>query len=414
MNNGMHLLLFLLTVKAYSQSTLTSGFVIRQSRNNDYMVVATTADATNKKPKPKLSRLIRRLCKLYPDHAWCRPNDSPNTTTSPTTTYHLETIINVNNTTPNKNEVIEVNTNSTSVEFGNETTNGNLSSTETSPTTTIINNWPARDNESFESITINSASETTLNDYDELTILPVTDYTDDAVNTSTTPEPTTNYEPDSTASTTTKVLYNATLIETPASIPTHYPITSTEFATTNEVVDNVTLIETTTSVSTNYTNSATNTTKFVTITEVLNNVTLIGTTTVVPTRHTHYPITSTEFATTNEVVDNATRIETTTSVSTNYTNSATNTTAFATTNEVVDNATLIETTTSVSTNDTNSAITSTEFETTTEVLNNVTLIGTMTAVPTCDINICRLIYFIIRKIIKYFCNCSKLNEILFY
>jgi len=253
------------------------------------MVVAISA-ATNKKSNSNKSRLMRRFCKLFPDYEWCRTNDNPITSTSPTTTYHLETIIDANNTMPNKNEVIEINTNPTSVKFGNETTDGKrestyfmVSSTETSPTTTIINNWLTHDNKSLESININENFETTLNDYDELTTLPMKDYTDDVVSTPTTPESTTNYEPDFTASSTTKVL------------------------------DNVTLTETTTSVPTDYTNSA---------------------------------------------------------------------------------------------------ITSTEFENITEVLDNVALIDTATAVHTSLTNICHLIYFIIQQIIKYFCNCSKLNDIL--
>lgn len=304
----MRLFLFLLTVEVYSQSTLASGFINRQSRNNDYKIVATT-DATNKKFNSKTSHLMRRFCKLHPNFKWCRTNDSPNTTTFPTdTTYSSETTINVNYTTPNKNEVIEINTNSTSVEFGNETT----------PTTTIINYWHIRDNKSLESTTIKAASETALNDYNEFTLLPVTDYTDDDVSIPTTPESTTNCEPNNTVSTTTKVLYNTTLIDTPASIYTG---------------------------------------------------------------HTHYPNTSNEFSTTDEAVDNVTLIETTTSVLTDYTSSA---------------------------------ITSTEFKTTTEVLNDVTLIGTTMEFPTRYTNICHLIFFIIKQIIKYFYNCLKLNDILFY
>lgn len=305
----MRLFLFLLTVEVYSQSTLASEFINRQSRNNDYKIVATT-DATNKKSNSITSHLMRRFCKLHPNFKWCRTNDNPNTTTFPTdTTYSSETTINVNYTTPKKNEVIEINTNSTySVEFRNETT----------PTTTIINDWRTRDIESLESTTIKAASEADLNDYDEFTLLPVTDYTDDAVSIPTTPESTTNCEPNNTASTTTKVLYNTTLIDTPASISTG---------------------------------------------------------------HTHYPNTSIEFPTTDEAVDNVTLIETTTSVLTDYTSSA---------------------------------ITSTEFKTTTEVLNDVTLIGTTMAVPTRYTNICHLIFFIIKQIIKYFYNYLKLNDILFY
>jgi len=320
MNNGMRLFLLLLTVKAYSHSTLASGFAIRQSKNNDSMVVATTDD-TNKTPKSKTSRLMRRFCELYPYHEWCRTNNNPNTTPPPTTTNHLETKIDVNNTTPNKIEVIEINTNFTSDEFGNETTDGNLnkhestdsmvSSTETSPTTTVINNWPTREDDSFRTITFKEASETTPNDYDESTILTTTDSTDDAVSTPTTPESTTNYEPDSTAFTTTKVLHNVTVIETPA---------STEFSTTNEVVDNVTHIETTTSVPTNYTNFATASAEFKTSTKVLDNETLVETTTSILTDYTKSTITSTKLETTTEVLNNVTLIGTTTAVPTRHIN----------------------------------------------------------------------------------------------
>jgi len=228
------------------------------------MPEATTIHNLNKKFNLKTSRLMRRFCKLFPDYKWCQTNANPNNTIISNST----SITNVS-TISNKDEVIKTNTNYTSIEFGNEITNdGNVSnhestyfmvsSTETSPTTTVLNNWTTRDNESFELTTTNAASETiTLDDYEDLTTLPMTDNTDDEVSTPTTPESITNYESDSTASTTTEVLDNVTIIETSAASVstgnTNSTIDSTEFATTTEVMDNVTVNGITTEVSKLYT-----------------------------------------------------------------------------------------------------------------------------------------------------------------
>lgn len=344
MNDSMHLFLFLLTVKAYSQFTLASGFDIRLPGNNDPMAV-TTIDIMNKTYELKTSRMVRKFCKLFPYYKGCRTDDNPSTTTF--------------NSIPTIN--IETNTNSTFVKFGNETTDCNVSnhkstyfiasSTETSPTTTIINNWTTRDDESIELITINTASETTLNDDENLTTLPTKDYTDDEVRIPTTLESTTNYEPNITASVTTKVFDNVTLIDTP-----------------------------TTEVSTSYTNST---------------------------------IDSIDFATTTEALDNVTIIETTASVFTDYTNSKIDSTEFPTTTEVLDNVTIIETPISAvsTTGYTNSTIGSIEFVTTTEPLDNVTLIGTTTEVSTLYTDIYHKISLIIKNIIKYFNTYFKLNDI---
>ena len=281
MINGMRLFLFLLTVRAYSQSTLASGFVIR---NNDFMPIAT-ADISNKKSNSNLSHMMRSFCKLHPLYVWCR---NPNTTTSPTVTTEDGNvhIIRVKNVT--------------------------VSDTVTSPTTTIINNWSTSDYDSLDLVTNNATSETTIttiiNDHDELITSPMTYYTDDMVSTPTTLKSTTNYELNNTTSTDdTNILNNVIPIETTASVSTDYTnstISSTESTTATKALDDVTLIETTTSVSTDYTDSPITSTESAATTQVLNNGTVIGTTVSAPTRHTDSANISNESTTTTKVLNN--------------------------------------------------------------------------------------------------------------